>query len=334
MNTCNKTQAVWLVLFLLFAITPGWCQPVLPQKAAGDSIVFDADEVVYHVQTRRVELIGNATLRYRDLQLKAGHITYDQNSRHVTARALSDSTGAKTVGPPQFTRGSEKISGESMVYDLDTERGSVRDGRASHQRKHYRGAHIALDGQEALNALDLSLSTCDRDHVHYDFLCKNVRILQNDKAIGRSVTFRIGPIPVFWFPFLFFQSSAGGNRACLHLVWVATAAMVFLYTIWDIISRPVNIGMPRLRVPCASAVDSCSNRALPMPGATASVAQWISDTTTTLQVMVRPTIGASICNTSNASTPRPISGVADSFPPVPILTDAIAIIFIAISIGS
>ncbi|MYD62811.1 MAG: hypothetical protein F4W91_17365 [Gemmatimonadetes bacterium] len=211
----NKTQAVWLVLFLLFAIAPGWCQPVLPQKAAGDSIGFDADEVVYHVQTRRVELTGNATLRYRDLQLKAGHITYDQNTRHVTARALPDSTGAKTVGPPQFTRGSEKISGEYMVYDLDTERGSVRDGRASHQRKHYRGAHIALDGQKALNALNLSLSTCDRDHVHYDFLCKNVRILQDDKAIGRSVTFRIGPIPIFWVPFFVFPVKRGRQSGLL-----------------------------------------------------------------------------------------------------------------------
>ena len=179
---------------------------------------------------------------------KAGHITYDQNTRHVTARALPDSAGAKTVGPPQFTRGSEKISGDYMIYDLDTERGSVRDGRASHQRKYYRGARIALDGQKALNALNLSLSTCDRDHVHYDFLCKNVRILQDDKAIGRSVTFRIGPIPRFpGFPFLFFQSSVGGNRVCSRQAWVATAAMAFLFTIWDIILRRVNTGMPRLR---------------------------------------------------------------------------------------
>ena len=75
--------------------------------------------------------------------------------------------------------------------------------------------HIALDGQEALNALDLSLSTCDRGHVHYDFLCKNVRILQNDKAIGRSVTFRIGPIPVFWVPFFVFPVKRGRQSGLL-----------------------------------------------------------------------------------------------------------------------
>ena len=147
---------------------------------------------------------------------KPGIITYDQNTRLVTARGLPDSTGAKIVGPPQFTRGREKILGEYMVYNLDTERGSVREGRASQERKYYRGSRIALDGQKALNALALSLSTCDRDHVHYDFLCKNVRILQDDKAIGRSVTFRIGPIPVFWVPLFCFSRQARAAIGFAH----------------------------------------------------------------------------------------------------------------------
>ncbi len=213
MDICNKK--LWLVILGVFCATPGWCQPVETRKAAGDSVAFDADEVAYHVRTKRVELRGNATLRYRDIQLSAGHITYDQGTRLVAARALPDSTGAKTHGLPQFARGKEQISGDYMHYNLDTERGRVRTARASHQRKYYRGTHILLEGQTALNAMDLSLSTCDRDHVHYDFLCKNVRILQNDKAIGRSVIFRIGPVPVFWVPFFVFPVKQGRQSGLL-----------------------------------------------------------------------------------------------------------------------
>ena len=202
-----------LVALCALCVAPGWCQ--LPANAPGDSIAFDADEVVYRVRAKRVELVGDATLRYRGILLKAGRITYDQNTRTVTARALPDSTGAETLGMPQFNRGAERISGEYMRYELDTERGRVRAGRASHQRKYYRGSQIALEGQDALNAYDLSLSTCDLDHVHYDFLCKNVRILQNDKAIGRSVTFRIGPVPVFWLPFFVFPVKRGRQSGLL-----------------------------------------------------------------------------------------------------------------------
>ena len=210
--TMWKKKLCLVALWVLCA-TQGWGQ--VPENAPGDSIAFDADEVVYRVRDEQVELVGNATLRYRNIALKAGHITYDQNTRTVTARALPDSTGAKTLGLPQFTRGAERISGAYMRYNLDTERGRVRTGRASHQRKYYRGAQIALEGQDALNAYDLSLSTCDRDHVHYDFSCKNVRILQNDKAIGRSVTFRIGPVPVFWVPFFVFPVKQGRQSGLL-----------------------------------------------------------------------------------------------------------------------
>ena len=102
-----------------------------------------------------------------------------------------------------------------MVYNLDTGRGQVTDGRASHQRKYYRGSQILLDSQKALHAQALSLSTCDRDHVHYDFLCQNVKVLENDKAIGRSVTFRIGPVPLFWVPFFVFPVKQGRHSGLL-----------------------------------------------------------------------------------------------------------------------
>lgn len=206
-----------MCLFLLWAVfvNNGWAQSDSLHIASGDSVTFSADHITYNVQTEQIELVGNATLSYRSMQLRAGHILFDQNARVVTAQALPDSTGARTQGMPQFARNSEKLSGEYMVYNLNTERGSVRTGRAIHERKYYRGDRILLDSEKALNALDLSLSTCDRDHVHYDFLCKNVRVLQNDKAIGRSVTFRLGPIPIFWLPFFVFPVKQGRQSGLL-----------------------------------------------------------------------------------------------------------------------
>ncbi|MGA1199869.1 MAG: putative LPS assembly protein LptD, partial [Candidatus Latescibacterota bacterium] len=54
-----------------------------------------------------------------------------------------------------------------------------------------------------------------KDHVHYDFLCQNVRVLQNDQAVGRSVTFRIGPVPIFWLPFFIFPTKQGRQSGIL-----------------------------------------------------------------------------------------------------------------------
>ena len=215
MHIWLKKQAMWQVILFTICTTSVWAQFSVPKTTPSDSITFDADQIFYDIQTKQIELIGNAKLHYRNIELEAGHIIYDQDNRQVTAQALPDSTGAKTIGQPKFVRDEEQLTGEHMVYNLDTERGNVRTGRAKYERKYYKGDHILLDGQKALNALDLSLSTCDRDHMHYDFLCKNVRILQNDKAIGRSVTFRIGPVPLFWVPFFVFPVKQGRQSGLL-----------------------------------------------------------------------------------------------------------------------
>ena len=212
MNIWSKKQAGWgLVLYLLMGVAQATAQ----MQAPADSVAFSADHVAYDAQNKRVVLTGNAVLRYRDMALHAGHIAYDQTARTVHAQAQPDSTGARTLGLPQFVRGAERVSGTAMNYHLDTERGSVTGGRAAHERKYYQSARILLDGQDAMNAVGLSFSTCDRDHVHYDFLCQNVRVLQDDKVIARSVTFRIGPVPVFWMPFFVFPIQQGRQSGLL-----------------------------------------------------------------------------------------------------------------------
>ncbi|MFT5368760.1 MAG: hypothetical protein ACI8V2_003727 [Candidatus Latescibacterota bacterium] len=201
---------------MFFLPIPLLAQTPKPVSSPTDSITFDADQITYDLKNERINLMGNATLNYRDITLTAGHILYNRKTRHMTAEPLPDSTGALTIGQPQFKRPTETISGEKMTYDLETERGSVKHGRASQQRKYYQGANILLASHpQSLNAIDLSISTCNKDHAHYEFLCKNVRVLQNDQAVGRSVTFRIGPVPIFWLPFFVFPTKQGRQSGLL-----------------------------------------------------------------------------------------------------------------------
>lgn len=215
MNKTVKKQAmrvVWLIFFLPLNL---FAQTLTPPSAPTDSIKFDADHITYDLKTGQINLAGNAKLTYRDITLTAGHILYNRQSRQMIAKPLPDSTGALTVGRPLFKRNSETFSGQQMTYNLNTERGRVKQGRANQQNKYFQGKNILLDSPEAINATDLSISTCDKDHVHYDFLCQNVRVLQNEQAVGRSVTFRIGPVPVFWLPFFVFPTQQGRRSGLL-----------------------------------------------------------------------------------------------------------------------
>ena len=77
MNICYKKQAMCLFLLCTLFMSNGWAQPDSLQIASPDSVTFTADEVAYNVETKQIELIGNATLHYREMQLQAGHILFD-----------------------------------------------------------------------------------------------------------------------------------------------------------------------------------------------------------------------------------------------------------------
>ena len=59
------------------------------------------------------------------------------------------------------------------------------------------------------------MSSCNRDHTHYDFLCQALKVVENDKAIARSVTFRVGPVPMMWLPFYVFPLTQGRRSGIL-----------------------------------------------------------------------------------------------------------------------
>ena len=192
--------------------------PSMPDSAGrGDSRAYqyEADSVEHDLQTNRIRLTGNAVVRYQDVTLKAGRITFDSKAGLVTAEPLPDSTGSLTVGVPEFSRGSERFTGLGMHYNLETGRGRVTGGKAHLERKYYRGEDILLRQRKELHARHVSMSTCEHDHPHYDFLCGDLKAIENDKAIARSVTFRIGPVPVFWIPYYVFPLKKGRHSGIL-----------------------------------------------------------------------------------------------------------------------
>ena len=194
--------------------TPGkQATPSAPDSALYQ---YQADRVEEDYRHRRTVFTGNVVLKFQDIELRAGRIVFDRNTQQLEAEALPDSTGKKTVGLPRFSQGKEQFTGTRMVYNLRTGRGTVRGGRAVHQRKYYRGEQILMNQQqEELYARSISMSTCNKDHVHYDFLCRTLKVVENDKAIARSVTFRIGPVPIFWLPFYVFPLQQGRRSGIL-----------------------------------------------------------------------------------------------------------------------
>ena len=174
---------------------------------------FSADKMVDQVDDDVIVLTGNVVLRYESVEIRAGRVVYDRSTGQITAEPLFE--GDEATGIPHFTRGSEKFSGSKMIYDTRTGRGRVWEGRATSQKYHIRSEHAMLDSAKSAFLRDLSISTCDADHQHYRFNIDRLKMVEEDKAIARNVTFQLGPVPVMWVPFYVFPLQQGRRSGVL-----------------------------------------------------------------------------------------------------------------------
>jgi hypothetical protein len=174
---------------------------------------FSADRVVDRVSENRIELTGNVTLRYGEVTIRAGRVIFDRRRNEITAEPII--VDGETLGIPHFNRGSEKFSGQRMAYNVNTGRGRIWEGRATSQQYRIRGEHALIDSLENMFLRDLTISTCDKDHEHHLFRVGHFKMVENDKAIARNVTFELGPVPIMWFPFYIFPLQQGRRSGVL-----------------------------------------------------------------------------------------------------------------------
>ncbi|MFO7767514.1 MAG: putative LPS assembly protein LptD [bacterium] len=154
-----------------------------------------------------------ARVSYMNMELTAGTIVYDTEKEILTALPMADTTeggGGEEIHRPVFSQGDQRVVGDRMNYDLRAEKGVVFGADTAYEAGYYHGRRIsAITGEpDYLLVRDASYTTCDIDDPHYHFAAKKMKIIPEDKVIGRHIVFyqRIPfmdfDMPLFYVPFL------------------------------------------------------------------------------------------------------------------------------------
>ncbi len=208
-----------------FAVSPS-------QKKAGVDapITYTAQTFENLVAQRITILTGKAVVKFKTATLEAGRITVHWDKNLLVASPLPDSlpndkapqngkagsTGGKPQGLPVFADGSERMSGERMEYNFETERGRVLRGRTSFDDGKYSGGQIKRVDEKVLNVSDGAYTTCDiEDHPHFRFQSRRMKIIVGDKVIARPVVFYLGNIPLAIIPFAWFPIETGRHSGLI-----------------------------------------------------------------------------------------------------------------------
>ena len=158
---------------------------------ASDRVKYSAETIEYFADNESIRLRGKAVLNYQDSGLEAERI--DFNSRLNLLEA---------TGSPVLEEGGQRMYGDDMGYDMDTEAGVVVDGSTKYGEGYYQGRDLFKVGKDVLKVYGSTYTTCEYAQPHYSFHADKMKVYINDKIVTGGIFLYFGKLPVFYLPFM------------------------------------------------------------------------------------------------------------------------------------
>lgn len=187
-------------------------------------IKYHADDSgVLILSTRDFFLYGKARTDYKDLQLEAATIQYDQRAQVVKAYGARDSTG-NLAAMPQFKQGELVSISDSILYNLKT-------GKALTTNTFFQEGEIFVNAQylkkinaDEIFAKNARFTTCNLDTPHFAFRTSRLKIINNKLGVTGRVypEIEMVPIPLISVPFGIFPLNKARHSGVLLPAFTAS----------------------------------------------------------------------------------------------------------------
>ncbi len=169
-----------------------------------DSLFYSADSIFYALEKERIDLTGNASIKYRSSDIKADTISIN---------IAKDQ--AYTKGQSYLKDGTQTALGNEIYYDLDSQWGLIEQGASKFEQGYYYGDEIRKAGEKTFDVDRGIFTTCDALHPHFYIGTKKLRLYRDDKIVGKPIIFYANHFPVFAFPFGTFTVKRGRHTGIL-----------------------------------------------------------------------------------------------------------------------
>jgi LPS-assembly protein len=175
-----------------------------------------SDSVVMDIPTKNITLYNKANAKYKDADLTAYKIQYDQLRNLVIATPAKDTSGA-VIGLPKMVQAENTMTSDTIFYNIKSQKGLTQhtytkagDGMYVHAEKMKKVSTDEYYGYRGI------FTTCDLDTPHFAFRTNKMKLINKKFAITGPVhpEFEGVPIPIY-IPFGFFPISTGRHSGLL-----------------------------------------------------------------------------------------------------------------------
>ena len=176
-----------------------------------DAPVFSkaADSTVIDLKNNKMIMVGNANVKYKNIEVSAEYMEFDFGKKEILARPLYDSLG-NAIGKPHFKDENDEFDADEIRYNFKTKKGLVKNVRTqegegyliSEKTKRLPGNIVCLTHGK--------FTTCDHEHPHYYIELTKAKVIPNDKIVSGPayIVLEDVPLPIF-IPFGYFPNKKG-----------------------------------------------------------------------------------------------------------------------------
>jgi lipopolysaccharide assembly outer membrane protein LptD (OstA) len=182
------------------------------------------DSTVFSLKKRTMLLKGDAEISIKKQKLNAESIEIDFNESMVKAQGKKDSIGLK-IGYPRFEDNGEEFSGETILFNLETKKGTITYGESkADEGGFYYGSKVKKSSDNTLFIENGCYTTCTQPHPHFYFGASKMKVVTDDRVFLDNISFVVEDVPIITLPIGVYVPNKSGRTSGLlfNIPYVST----------------------------------------------------------------------------------------------------------------
>jgi lipopolysaccharide assembly outer membrane protein LptD (OstA) len=188
-----------------------------------DTVIYAnaSDSLIFFVKRKKMDIYGDASIKYKETDLKSENIFVDFNTSFIEAEGVpSDSVEGKLIGTPVLKEGVEAYEGLRMKYNFKTGQGFISSAGTESEGARYTGAKIKKVDEETYFIEDGIYTTCEIDTPHYHFYSNEMKVIHKEQIVAKWIWLHFGGVPFpVPLPFAVFPIESGRRSGLIPPVF-------------------------------------------------------------------------------------------------------------------
>ena len=153
------------------------------------------DSMVLDVAAKKLYMYGETDVKYKDVNLTAPELSFDQQTNIVKAKMKLDTAG-KVLGQAKLVQGDITTVSDSLEFNFKSQKGLSHSSYFQQgELYNYAEAVKKVDAQ-TIYALRGRFTTCNYDTPHFAFRAKRIKYISQKVAVTGPVGVEFEGVPV------------------------------------------------------------------------------------------------------------------------------------------